>query len=121
MKNLLHCSRFKGRFKNLTAKNISPLLSAETPNRRTGLWSEIRARLVIDTLQAFMASSDDHITTYHVPSSYQRAVQENRRAGEPLRVETLHIDHPVQMVGITLSNICLVYSNFKVIHPCALL
>ncbi|XP_072027238.1 F-box DNA helicase 1-like [Amphiura filiformis] len=78
---------------NLTPKNVSKLLRAEDPNRKTGLHWISRSKVVIETLNSFMSSSDDFITTVHVPSSYKKCVQE----GDRQQYVTIPLDHHVRM------------------------
>ena len=100
-------------------KNIHKILPPTPEAEKKGSLHWItRAKLVIDTLKTFMNSTDEFITTLHVPRNYMKTISNDRPANggdQHLRSEQrviVELDHRTKMVGIAtcvIVYVCRVY------------
>ena len=88
-------------------RNINNILPPTPEAEKKGSMHWItRAKLVIDTLKTFMNSTEEFITTLHVPRSYMKTISNDRpanggdqRARSEQRV-IVELDHQTKMVNI---------------------
>ena len=94
---------------NLKPKDINDILKEKPPSKpdkgkKGGLHHLTKAKLIIDTLKSFTNSTEEFITTLHVPNSYKKTISLDQRADggdQPSRSEQcvfVDLEHNEKMV-----------------------